>query len=164
MKCSESEVLWARRQLALLIADRGGYQNYQKARELMDQNLASPEVSLWDRRVSAVIDARDPLQAHRKEALAKYEQIVQDQSATPEDRYQLARMYLEAGKWIEASNQFRSLVASQGTEPRYLIAYIDALLDHGETNNAETQLERLQKLSPNLIDTSALQAHVGDQE
>jgi tetratricopeptide (TPR) repeat protein len=160
VKCSESEVLWARRQLALLIADRGGYQNYQKARELMDQNLASPEVSLWDRRVSAVIDARDPLQAHRKEALAKYEQIVQDQSATPEDRYQLARMYLEAGKWIEASNQFRSLVASQGTEPRYLIAYIDALLDHGETNNAETQLERLQKLSPNLIDTSALQARM----
>ena len=53
-----------------------------------------------------------------------------------------------------------AIVTSQGTEPRYLIAYIDALLDHGETKNAELYLERLQKLSPNLIDTVALQARM----
>ena len=64
------------------------------------------------------------------------------------------------GNWIQASVQFRNLVASQGTEPRYLIAYIDALLDHSEMTNAEIYLERLEKISPNLIDTSALRAHV----
>ena len=47
----ETDVHWARRQLALILTDRGGYQNYKKARGLMDKNLASPEVSLWDRRV-----------------------------------------------------------------------------------------------------------------
>ncbi len=69
-------------------------------------------------------------------------------------------MYLEAGNWIQASVQFRNLVASQGTEPRYLIAYIDALLDHSEMTNAEIYLERLEKISPNLIDTSALRARM----
>jgi tetratricopeptide (TPR) repeat protein len=156
----EIDVLWARRQLALITANRGGYQDFQKARELIDKNLAAPEVSLWDRRVSAVIDASDPFQAHRKEALSTFESIVQDQSATPEDHFELARMYLEAGNWIQASVQLRNLVASQSNEPRYLIAYVDALLEHGEMNNAEIYLERLEKLSPNLIDTVALRARM----
>ena len=160
MSSPEADVLWARRQLSLIIANRGGYQNYQKARELMEKNLASPDVSLWDRRVAALIDASDPLQSHRKEALGKFESIVQDQSATPEDRFELARMYMKAGNWIQASVQFRNLVASHGDEPRYLIAYVDALLEHGEKTNAEIYLERLEKISPNLIDTVVLRARI----
>ena len=42
-------MLWARRQLALLKANRGGYQNWKDAKELMDKNLASAEVSIVDR-------------------------------------------------------------------------------------------------------------------
>jgi tetratricopeptide (TPR) repeat protein len=156
----QADVLWARRQLALMIANRGGYQNFQKARELIDKNLATPEVSLWDRRVSAVIDASDPMQSHRKEAIGKFETIAQDQSATPDDHFELARMYLEAGNWIQASVQFRKLIASQGDEPRYVIAYVDALLDHGEMANAEIYLDRLEKISPNLLDTAALRARM----
>jgi tetratricopeptide (TPR) repeat protein len=156
----EGDVLWARRQLALMIANRGGYQNFQKARELVDKNLAAPEVSLWDRRVSAVIDASDPLHSRGREALSTFESIVQDQSATPDDHFELARMYLEAGNWIQASVQLRNLVASQGNEPRYLIAYVDALVEHGEMTNAEIYLERLEKLSPNLIDTVVLRARM----
>ena len=34
------------------------------------------------------------------------------------------------------------------------------LLDHNETNNAETYLERLEKLAPNLTDTVALRARM----
>jgi tetratricopeptide (TPR) repeat protein len=156
----ETDVLWARRQLAVILTERGGYQNYKKARELMDKNLASPDVSLWDQRVSAMIDAADPLQSHRKEALRKLESIAQDQSATPDDHFELARRYLEAGNWVQASVELRNLIASHGTEPRYLVAYVNALLDHGEMNNAEIYLERLEKISPNLSDSVALRARM----
>ena len=86
--------------------------------------------------------------------------MLQEQSATAEDRFELARMYLADGNWIQASTQFRNLVTSHGTEPRYLIAYIAALMDHGETTNAETYLDRLERISPNHIDTVNLRAQM----
>ena len=76
------------------------------------------------------------------------ETMVQDQIATAEDRYELAQMYLAAGNWIQASIQFRNLVASYGNERRYLDAYVLALLDHGETINAESTLIVSKRCSP----------------
>ena len=77
------------------------------------------------------------------------EEMLKNQSATPEDRFALAQMYLAAGDWIKASAEFRSLVTTSEKEPdRYLIAYITALLQHGETSSAENYLDRLEKLVP----------------
>ena len=76
------------------------------------------------------------------------ETMVQDQIATADDRYELAQMYLAAGNSIQASIQFRNLVASYSNEPRYLAAYVFALLNHGETINAELYLNRLETISP----------------
>ena len=58
------------------------------------------------------------------------------------------------------ASSFRNLIASHGTEPRYLVAYVNALLDHGEMNNADIYLERLEKISPNLSDSVALRARM----
>ena len=57
----EADIFWARRELALIVADRGGYQNFQRARESIDKNLAAAEVSIMDCRARAVIDISDPL-------------------------------------------------------------------------------------------------------
>ena len=143
LRAPEADVFWARRELALIVANRGGYQNFQRARELIDKNLATAEASVLDRRARAIIDVSDPVRSRRKEGIHMLETMVQDQIATSEDRYELAQMYLAAGNWIQASIQFRNLVASYGSEPRYLAAYVLALLDHGEIINAELYLDRL---------------------
>jgi tetratricopeptide (TPR) repeat protein len=156
----DADVFWARRELALIVANRGGYQNFQRARELIDKNLASADASIIDRRARAIIDISDPLRSHRKEGIHMLETMVQDQIATAEDRYELAQMYLAAGNWIQASVQFRNLVASYGAERRYLAAYVFALLDHGETINAELYLNRLETMAPDEIGTVALQARM----
>ena len=153
VRSSDSDVVWARRQLAMILVNRGGYQNFQKARDLIDKNLASPAVSVLDCRAKATIDALSPEATRRKNGLQMLETMVQDQSATPEERFALAQMYLAAGNWTQASIQFRNLVAFHNTEPRYLIAYVAALMDHGETANAESYLGRLEEISPNHIDT-----------
>ncbi len=160
VRSPEADVFWARRELALIVANRGGYQNFQRARELIDKNLAAAEASVLDRRARAIIDVSDPVRSRRKEGIHMLETMVQDQIATSEDRYELAQMYLAAGNWIQASIQFRNLVASYSNEPRYLAAYVLVLLDHGEIINAELYLDRLETLSPDHIGTAVLQARM----
>jgi tetratricopeptide (TPR) repeat protein len=84
--------------------------------------------------------------------------MLKEQSATPEDRYALAQMYLAAGAWAQASGQLRDLVASYGNEPRFVAAYAKALLDHNEAATAELYLERLGKIAPAQFVTADLQA------
>ncbi len=67
-------------------------------------------------------------------------------------------MYLAAGDWGKASAEFRSLVTTSDKEPRYLVAYIVALLQHGETSSAESYLDRLEKLVPKQFLTVSLRA------
>ncbi len=156
----DADMFWARRELAVIVANRGGYHNFQKARELIDKNLAAAESSVLDQRVRAVINVSDPVHARHKEGIRMLETLVQDQTATAEDRYQLAQMYLAAGNWIQASIQFRDLVGSYSSEPRYLTAYVFVLLEHGEIINAELYLNRLEKISPDGIGTVVLQARM----
>ena len=63
----------------------------------------------------------------------------------------LAQMYLAVGSWTKANAQFRSLLISYGNESTFLTAYIVALLQHGETANAEVYLDRLEKIAPNAV-------------
>ena len=154
------DVIWARRQLALIYAARGGYQNLQKARELVEENLAVSGGSLPDQRVKAHLDAADPQRTRRNEAVQTFETMLQEQAASPEDRFALAKMYLAAGDWVKASSQFRSLVATHDKEPRFLIAYIEALLQHHETSNVEMYLDRLLKNYPTAFVTTRLHAEL----
>jgi len=52
-------VVWARRQLALSVAARGGYQNLQAARKLIEANLALGDPSVQDLRARATFQAVD---------------------------------------------------------------------------------------------------------
>jgi len=158
VKAQEPDIIWARRNLAIILAARGGYQNTQKARDLIEENLAASEVSVLDRRVMASLSASDPKPSLRAKAIGILEEMLKEQSATPEDRYALAQMYLAAGAWAQASGQLRNLVASYGNEPRFVAAYAKALMDHNETATAELYLERLEKIAPAQFITASLQA------
>lgn len=160
----DADKIWARRQLALIYAGRGGYQNIQKARDLIEENIAASAgdaaTLALDRRVEASLNASDPTQAVRDDAIAALETMRKDGTATPEDLFKLAQMYQTAGAWMKASDVYRSLVGAYGNEPRYMATYITALLAHGEISNAETYLERLESIFPNHIITVGLRAEV----
>jgi tetratricopeptide (TPR) repeat protein len=160
VKADKDDVVLARRQMARVYASRGGYRNRQKARELIEKNLAESESSVLDRRAKAGIDALDPDRARRDEAMHEFESLDQDASASPEDRYQLAQMYLAAGAWTQASELFRKLITSSASDPRYLSAYIVALLEHDEASSADSYLTQLEKIHPNHITTASLHAEI----
>ena len=160
VKVEEADIIWARRQLALILVARGGYPNIQKARELIEQNLTAENVSVMDRRVKASLDARDPKRSRRDDAIGVLEDMVREESAAPEDLFELAQMYDATGSWVKASTMYRNLIASHGNEPRYLATYIIALLRHGEISAADTYVSLLEQAHPNNIITVGLRAEV----
>ena len=154
----DPEMMAARRQLAWVYAVRGGYNNLQKAQELNAQNLASSGASVEDVELNAELKAADPRQGQRSKAMDLLRKMVENKTASPEDRLALARMYEAVGNWTKASNLLQDLVAENEKDPRYLTIYIEALLQHNELSSAEMYLGRLEELAPNSFTTVGLRA------
>ncbi len=160
IEANESELVVARRLLAQICAARGDYKNLQQAQELIEKNLASIYASPFDRRFYATLKASDPQVVERVKAMEMWKKLVEDQLATPDDALSLAKMYLAAGNWSEASALLRNLVTTYDKDPRFLVIYLDALLQHEETSNVEAYFDRLEKLAPNWFETTSLRADI----
>lgn len=141
----KADRIWARRRLALLLATRPGYQNRQKALELIEQNLAEEADSVQDRRVKAGMLAKDPSSDSRQLAIRELEDLVAgEDNASAEDLYELHQLYLAEGNWVKANDQMVRLLADYGPRPRYVVPYVRALLDRGELSEAANWLDRLE--------------------
>ncbi len=154
----DSEVASARRQYATILSQRGGYQNLEKARDLIDKNLASPESTTMDIRIKAALDADAPQRERRDEAIHTYEKMVQDQVASESDRFKLAQLYLRVNMQEKAFNILRKLIAASPDNGRYLATYIAALLENNQISTAREQVDRLEKIYPNQFVSVSLRA------
>jgi len=155
---SEADRAWARRLLARILINRGGYANLTKAQRLIDQNLQAGG-SESDRRFKAMLASADPSRASQEQAREMLEQLYQDAATrTPQDMFKLAQIYLKEDNWSRARDVLRDLVASYPDQPQYLAAYVEALLNHDETADAATYLDRLDELVPNNASVYQLRA------
>jgi cellulose synthase operon protein C len=143
----EADTMWARREMAKVLAAHGGYPELQKAIHLIEQNMTSTEPSVVDRQFLARLLASDPQPSAHDKAIELFKSL--GPSATSDDRFLLAKMYLNAGNWIEGSSLLRGLVASNPKDARYLEYYIGELLKHNEVSSARTYCDLLMQLAPN---------------
>ena len=143
-----ADVMWARRLMAQILRTRNGYDNLQKARKLLEQNLADDPSSADDNRLLAELNSTDPDRSHREKAQGYIKTLEENKKATPEDLLRLAYMYDSSGDWIKAANLYRTLIADNPKEPRYLVAFIEGLLRHKETSSVPMYLDRLKELAP----------------
>ena len=148
-----ADAAWARRQLAQVFAAQRGYKNFQEARKLIEENMASPEASLLDRQFLARLNAADPRAKIRDTAVGEFADMP---ATSPQDQLTLAKMYESSGEWIKAGNIYRDLVTEYPQETRFLVAYIEALLRHGEISSARMYIGRLGKIAPDWFVTLAL--------
>ena len=134
VQAGESDRVAARRMKAAVLSSEG-YSNLKQALALVDQNLASPlaspVASLQDKRLKLQLLLADPRQAHGPQVLELAAGIVNGTPAEPEpdDRFQLARVYLDRKDWKNCREQMDKLVTAPQTDPRYLAAYVRMLLD-----------------------------------
>jgi len=161
VKAEESDLSWARRRMAMVLAARGGYDNLQKALALIEQNLGAPGSSVQDKRAKTSLLLKDPSRLQRQQAIAMLEEILQGQrSASPDDQYVLFQLYMAEGAWTKANRQMRSLLSKHGTDPRYVGAYVKALTDHREFDSAQLWQTHLEKLAPEQFNTVSLRAEL----
>jgi len=153
------DVIWGRRNLALIRAARSGYDNLLEALRLVEQNLAVTGKSVEDQRVKAILLASHPKRRKLQEAIRIFEEILHAQRRlSPTDRFTLAKLYLAGADWSNFSRQMRTLLASHGSQPQYVATYVEALLARNETEEADLWLNRLETIAPERFSTVDLRA------
>eukprot|EP00456_Euglypha_rotunda_P023873 TRINITY_DN196_c2_g1_i1.p1 TRINITY_DN196_c2_g1~~TRINITY_DN196_c2_g1_i1.p1 ORF type:complete len:1431 (+),score=358.04 TRINITY_DN196_c2_g1_i1:9213-13505(+) len=150
---------WATQQLAIALSNQGTPERMVEALALIDKNLVSGIKTPTDLRVKALILARQPTVVQRREAIDILQKLLMHDSDTAvEDRFLLARLCLATGDRAKARSEFRTLLGSNGNDPRFLAAYVQLMLDAGETVDAENWLDKLQKVAPNDLRTTDLRS------
>ena len=148
LQASESDLASARRMKAVILAGQG-YSRLKEANELIDRNLASPLAYPQDKRLKIRFLLADPGRARSPEVLELAESLVMTGGAEPDpdDRYQLAQLYLGRGDWEHCREQMEKLVNGSQSNPRYLAVYVRMLLNRNELGDAEEGLDRLERVS-----------------
>jgi len=155
---SEAAAAWARRNLALTLAARGTFQQFQEAQDLLDKNHKLLGDTEEDRRTSALVLASQPSQ--RRKAIALFVALSGDQTPAPDTQFLLAQLYEADGKWDMAKVHLQNLVSTQEDNATYLARLVFLLLRHNEPDIALPHVLRLTKLKPNTLETVMLHARV----
>ena len=161
VKAGKEDLIWGRRGLALILAERGGYENLKQGLALVEENLARVDPAVEDRRAKAHLLSAHPKRLKREEAIGILEDVVQHRKvSTPRDRFVLARLYLAKGEWSNANRHMRDILASHGGELQYVAAYVEMLLDRQEIPEAGLWMRQLRRIAPNQFTTVRLEARL----
>ena len=154
---SDDDRMWGRRSLALALVARGvDAASTKQALALVDENLARQPKSRDDLHARAMVLAFSPDRSERLKAVEILEKMVADKKSQPveglsEARFVLAQLYAGLDDTFKAAGHLRSLVLSDGNNPRYLTYltyYIKFLVNRNEIGDAALWLPSLQKLAP----------------
>jgi cellulose synthase operon protein C len=149
----KGDVQWARRGLALALAESGDYQSYPIAEKYLDENLKETGPTVEDQRTRASVLATRP--DRRKEAIQILEELLSKESPTDEQLLVLARLYDSRREWKKARQTY-GLLAARGENASYINYYIRSLLRSKENAQAEAWLKKLEKLEPQATQTLEL--------
>jgi cellulose synthase operon protein C len=161
LKTDPADIQWARRVRAAILLGQGGYHNQEKARAMIEQNLAEDPASTADQRLKASILSALPDRARKDEAVGILERLVaSSETRMNEDWYNLGLLYLGRNDWAKFNGVMRRLLAAAGDDPRYVATYIVAALQRNELQDADSWLDNLQKIAPNQFNATNLRAEL----
>lgn len=151
-KNSPELVSWARNALNVLAYIGSDYKQAQKALASVGRPDALPpgadRQAIAAQRTRAGLLARQQGRKSRTEAIDILENLVALQEATPDDLFQLARLYERQDNWSRASKHLSTLVSQPaGQQPAYLAHYARGLLRHELLEQAQQVLEALEKVA-----------------
>ncbi|TWU41284.1 tetratricopeptide repeat protein [Novipirellula aureliae] len=147
---SNDTLQWSRRQLALMKSGSGGEKSTDDAIKLVNLNLAANPESVPDLRTRAMILSSQLKSSGRSQAISSWRSLVAKREGVfPEDHFQLARLLVDTGNWLEASKEIRSAIALS-TDPlnraRYIGQYIAWQAERNELPDAKLWLDRLEEM------------------
>ena len=130
------------------------------------ESLLDAEENPADQRVEVLVRIRSGRADDRGVARGILEALVVSEDARQEDHEMLARLYQQDGLDDLARERWQWLVDQPGSNTRYLLSYIEYLLDQADSDAAELLLERLESVAPNSFSTLRLRVrfHLLKQE
>lgn len=143
---SSQSQAWARRQLALLLAFKGGEDRYKEALKLLPKEEPGKETPVFDSRTRLLVQGTRS--AGRREALRRLEESAKIQSFPAEELFCLVRLYEADGDEKAAHERMLDLLALEPKIPNYLAHHIERLLQRGRTDEAWPWIKRLRQLEP----------------
>ena len=157
---NRSAVAWARRSLARMLIDTGGYAEQEQAIELLDANAVDDRLTVEELRLKAAVYMARPWPQAQLTAIRMYEQIrKQSLKLDPDDQFRLAVLYEKVGRWDLCQSQMQVLVRDHQRNVRYLSTYLGMMLDHGDKGSElDTWLKKLEAAAPKSDTTWALKA------
>jgi tetratricopeptide (TPR) repeat protein len=178
-----ADLAWARRTLALTHVARselsGDYQQALKALYLYappDKTEDKLPEEVEDLRVLARVYAAQRIVSYRTKAAEILKKLVDEQRASEDDRYLLARIYKADGDWDKARAELRELVREERrpTSARDLtqqvgrLAYfaselidrIQSPVNDADVAEAQALIDRLKAFQPDSFNVLALQARL----
>lgn len=147
---------WARRGLALALANGNDFARFREALDLVglglddkgrlprDNPKERPDPDLL--RTQARVLATQPQNSFRARAIDLFERLDRAQSLTDDDRLMLALLLDRAGNWPKAKEQYLQLAIRANAGPQTLVQFSLGLIRQKETGMAEQFVERLEKL------------------
>lgn len=154
---------WARRNLALISANRGGLENLKIAQEELEKNLKDDPRSAPDLGAKAIVLASLGWPEARQSAIEILQGLLErgegvGTTETGEIRFLLAKLQLAEGKWGDSSKTMQTLLGRRASESRYVAWYVDALLDRSEVSEADLWIRKLTLVAPKEAATVCFQA------
>ena len=149
--------------LARVLMGIGGQEQLGEALGIVERHLAANPDSLEDARLKAVILANTASSVQQQQAVAILEKLLSQNptsQALSDDRFLLARLYVQAGERVKARNELKKLITTRKDDPRFYMAYAQLCLQSGEVTEAELYIGILQKLAPKDLSTAELEAQV----
>ncbi|REJ88666.1 MAG: hypothetical protein DWQ35_19565 [Planctomycetota bacterium] len=160
-----TDILWARRQLASLLANTGGHQAFLEALKLLEDNQSLKPTSIPDAQLKAQLLARRSEPRYKREALTLLDFIYQTDPSFLSFRsaYILANLYYrdsslsEDERWRKVTRvmdllldeeRARSEGRTDAQRAQVLELYASMLLDRGDTAGAGAHIRRLVQLQP----------------
>lgn len=129
---NEQTLCNARRNLARLLAVSADYRDFQRARALLEQNLAQTHEWL-DRCILARILCTRPEKALKQQGVEFFWSLLREgRTLSPEDRFSFARALADLGRWPDARLQMLTLFKElPRPQVPHLVFFIQQMIDHG---------------------------------
>lgn len=156
----------ARHLKVVSVANRGRYSDLAKALEMLVSPQAASLAELYTR---AVILQKSPLKRDHLALIEVLEQINEHRLLTPEDRFLLARLYGEGGRWDESRQAMEILLKNDPKNSGMLYWYAGACIRNrgkgqGELLLASQLLTRLKSAERDSLRVAALEARLHQAE
>jgi cellulose synthase operon protein C len=153
----DEDLLWARRQLALLLIVDGTSADFAEAKSLLEENeKAAPRLREEDQFILARVLASRP--DYVKEATKIFEEVAQKQPLNANQKFFLAQMYQIQNNVRRARELMFGALTADSQNPLYLMAYARWLLQQQEVAEAKVWIDRLKQQQPKSFEVLALEA------